>query len=256
MQGDRAVEVADMHARAAHRRAKGKRKAAPPDEVVGPHPPPKPNFGIRLGPIEDRKTQPKGKLTSLMQPQPLAKVHPFTPTLKKWRHGIKVDCSPDWSWDVIEAAMEHSPHPTARTPKAMALFEEDIEYQQKAGFCAVIPWEEIKQLRQPNLKISPVVAVPQVGRRPEIILDLSFPVYQEVNGVVTVTQASVNDTKALQAPSAAVKEIGKVLPRFLTYVQDTPADLHILMSKLDISDGFWRLIVQDNDCYNFAYVLP
>jgi hypothetical protein len=28
------------------------------------------------------------------------------------------------------------------------------------------------------------------------------------------------------------------------------------MSKLDISDGFWWLIVRDADCFNFAYVLP
>jgi hypothetical protein len=255
-QGDRVVEVADVHAWAANHRAKGKRKAAPPDEVAGPPLPPKQNFGIHLGPIGDRKTQPKGKPTSLMQPQPLAKVHPFTPTLKMWRHGIEVDCGPDWSWDVIEAAVEHGLHPTARTPKAAALFEEDIEYQRKAGFCTVIPLEEIKQLCTPNLKISPMAAVPQVGRRPRIILNLSIPVYQEVDGVVTVTQASVNDTTALQAPSAAVKEIGKVLPRLLTYMQDTPVGLHILMSKLDISNGFWRLILQGNDCYNFAYVLP
>jgi hypothetical protein len=79
----------------------------------------------------------------------------------------------------------------------VALFEEDIEYQRKAGFCKVIPWEEIKRLRPPNLKISPVAAVPQVGRRPRIILDLSFLVYQEVDGVVTATQASINDTTAL-----------------------------------------------------------
>jgi hypothetical protein len=167
-----------------------------------------------------------------------------------------VDCGPDWSWDIIEAAVMCGPHSTARTPKAVALFEEDIEYQRKAGFCKMILWKEIKRLRQPNLKISPVAAVPQVGRRPRIILDLSFPVYQEVNGVVTATQASVNDTTALQAPSAAVKEIGKVLPRLLTYMRGTPAGLHILMSKLDISDGFWRLIVRGTDCYNFAYVLP
>ncbi len=39
-------------------------------------------------------------------------------------------------------------------------------------------------------------------------------------------------------------------------MRDTPAGLHILMSKLDISDGFWWLIVRDADCFNFAYVLP
>ncbi len=80
--------------------------------------------------------------------------------------------------------------------------------------------------------------------------------YQKVNGVITATQASVNDTTALRAPKEAVREIGKVLPRLLTYMRDTPAGLYILMSKLDIIDGFWQLIVQDADCFNFAYVLP
>ncbi len=98
-----------------------------------------------------------------------------------------MDCGLDWSWDVIEAAVKRGPHPTACTPEAVALLEEDIEYQQKAGFCKVIPWEKIKRLHPPNLKISPMAAVPQVGRRPRIILNLSYPVYQEVDGVVTAT---------------------------------------------------------------------
>ncbi len=108
-----------------------------------------------------------------------------------------MDCGPNWKWDVIEAAVARGPHPTACTPEAIALFEEDIEYQRQAGFCKIILWEELKRLRPPNLKISPVAAVPQVGRRPQIILDLSFPVYQDVDGVVTATQASVNNTMAL-----------------------------------------------------------
>jgi hypothetical protein len=178
-----------------------------------------------------------------MQPQPLADVHPFTPILKEWRHGIEVDCGPDWTLEVIEAAVAQGPHPMACTHKAIALFEEGIEYQQRAGFCKVIPWEELKQLRSPNLKISPVAAVPQVGRLPRIILDLSFPVYQDIDGIITAMQASVNNTMALQAPKEAVREIGKVVPWLLTYMRDTPAGLHILMSKLDISNGFWRLIV-------------
>ncbi len=69
-------------------------------------------------------------------------------------------------------------------------------------------------------------------------------------------QASVNDTTVLMAPSIPVKEIGKVLPWLLHYMQDTPTGLHILFSKLNISDGFWRLIVREADSYNFAYVLP
>jgi hypothetical protein len=117
-------------------------------------------------------------------------------------------------------------------------------------------WEDIQRLRPTNLKISPVALVPQVGRRGRIILDLSFPVYQDVNGVVTITQKSVNETTVLTAPTIPVKEIGKVLPRLLQYMRDTPTGLHILFSKLDISDGFWRLTINAQDCFNFAYVLP
>ncbi len=66
----------------------------------------------------------------------------------------------------------------------------------------------------------------------------------------------MNDSTVLNAPSEAVKEIGKVFPRLLQYMRDTPEGLHILFSKLDISDGFWRLVVWEADSYNFAYVLP
>jgi hypothetical protein len=129
--------------------------------------------------------------------------------MKEWRYGIKVDCGPDWSWDSIEAAVERGPHPTACTPEAYALFKEEVAYQIKAGFSQVVLWEDIKRLCPCHLKISPVALIPQVGRCGRIILDLSFPVYQEVDGVVTVTQKSVNDTTVLTATSIPVKEIGK-----------------------------------------------
>ena len=99
-----------------------------------------------------------------MQPQPMAEVHPFAPTLRKWQQGIPVDCGPDWERSVIEAAVDRGPHPMARTPKLIALFVEDIEYQIKAGFCRVFLWEDIKRRLPANFKISPVAVVPQVGR--------------------------------------------------------------------------------------------
>ena len=201
-------------------------------------------------------TPSQGKHTSLMHPQPFAKVHPFTPTMKAWWQGIPVDWGPDWKWDIITAAVAHGPHPTARTQDSIALFAEGIEYQVMGGFCKVYWWDELQKLRPANLKILPVAVVPQVGRRGRIILDLSFPVYQDLDGVVTITQESVNDTTVLQAPSDPVKEIGRVLPRLLQYMRDTPVGLHKLFCKLDISDGFWRLTVRPEDSFNFAYVLP
>jgi hypothetical protein len=58
-----------------------------------------------------------------------------------------------------------------------------------------------------------------------------FPVYQKINGVVTVMQESVNESTVLKAPSEVVKEIGKLFPRLLQYMRNTPEGLHILFSK-------------------------
>jgi hypothetical protein len=99
----------------------------------------------------------------------------------------------------------------AATPNSIALFKGDIAYQVKAGFCKVMLWEDLQRLRPHNLKISPVAVVAQSGQRGQIILDLSFPVNQYVNGVATSVQSSVNDTTTLSAPDIPVKEIGKAL---------------------------------------------
>jgi hypothetical protein len=130
---------AEIHARAGTRRD-AKRKS-PPDIVDAGWPPKEPNRvatqvvptiypdamqvvcnreqaqknskfvpSILARPKLEKSSQ--GEHTLLMHPQPLAKVHPFTPTLKEWRHGIPVDCGPDWKWDVITAAVDHGPHPT------------------------------------------------------------------------------------------------------------------------------------------------
>ena len=214
--------------------------------VTGPHEtvPPRSNM------------QSKGESRSLMQPQPLSTIHPFSPTLREWQKGIQVDCGPEWEMAACDAAVERGPHPSAQTAEAIELFADDIGYQEKAGFCQVFLWDDLRKLHPKNLKISPVAVVPQVGRRGRIILDLSFPVYQEVAGVATIIQNSVNDTTEITAPTAPVKEIGKVLHRLLYFMKMTRAGKWILFSKLDISDGFWRLVVRKEDSFNFAFVLP
>jgi hypothetical protein len=155
------------------------------------------NAALEILPLEQPPAKPndfpQGEHTLLMQPQPLVEVHPFMPTLQEWCHGISVDCGPDWSWDIIQAAVQHGPHPTACTPKLEALFADNIAYQTKAGFCKVFLWDNLQCTRPANLKISPVAVVLQVGHRGRMILDFSFPVYQESDGVVTISQESVYD---------------------------------------------------------------
>ncbi len=87
MQDREAAAQPNVDARAQNRAAQ--RKRDPPINVAAKLPPDKPN--LRLAP----NTIPQGKLTSLMQPQPLAEVHPFAPTLWKWQQGIPVDCGLD-----------------------------------------------------------------------------------------------------------------------------------------------------------------
>ncbi len=69
-------------------------------------------------------------------------------------------------------------------------------------------------------------------------------------------QPAICDSTVILAPSTLVKEIGQVLHRLLYNMKITRAGVWILFSKLDISNGFWRLVVTNNCSFNFAYVLP
>jgi hypothetical protein len=127
-------------------------------------------------------TQAQGKPSrrSLMQPQLRAAGHPFFPTLHEWgTDGVPVDCGPDWSWDVIEHAVERGPHRSAMEKENIALVHEDVQYQVDAGFSRIVLWSDLQELRPSKLKISPMAVVPQKDRRGRLILDLSFPVYPE-----------------------------------------------------------------------------
>ena len=69
-------------------------------------------------------------------------------------------------------------------------------------------------------------------------------------------QPSVNNTTLQQAPEGPVKELGNVLPRLLDFMATVPPEEHIHFSKLDLADGYWRMIVEEEQQWNFAYVMP
>jgi hypothetical protein len=96
-----------------------------------------------------------------------------------------------------------------------------------------------------------------------MILDLSFAVRRErTQGrkrsirEEEILQASVNDTTVRLAPEEPVKELGNVLPRILDFMAEVPAEEHIHFSKLDLADGYWRMVVAPEARWNFAYVMP
>jgi hypothetical protein len=71
-----------------------------------------------------------------------------------------------------------------------------------------------------------------------------------------ILQDSVNDTTVWLAPEAPVKELGNVLPRLLDFMASVPPEEHIHFSKMDLADGYWRMIVAPEARWNFAYVMP
>lgn len=191
----------------------------------------------------------------------LSMLHPFSGHLRDWEKGVPVDCGPPWTQEAIELAVERGPHPTARSAEAVTLVHEDVGYQVNAGFTEIVLWDNIKDNLPANFKISPVAVIPQPNRRGRIILDLSFPVRRRPSTkkrrrMGEVVQPSVNDTTERLAPTEGVKAIGKVLPKLFQFMADTPADEIIGFSKIDLSDGFWRMIVQEDQKWNFCYVMP
>ena len=183
---------------------------------------------------------------SLLQPMPLIVLgHPFGETLQEWQTGVPVDCGKPWGREAIDAAVKRGPHPTARAAEAIALVHEDVAYQIKAGFSKIALWDDIKDNLPPTFKISPVAVIPQTGRRGRIILDLSFAVRldpklgQRRPGAIL--QDSVNETTVPLAPKKPVREIGKVLPKLFEFMASAPAGQPILLSKVDLSDGFCQI---------------
>jgi hypothetical protein len=104
-----------------------------------------------------------------------------------------------------------------------------------------------------------------VGRRGRLLLDLSFPVQVARPASIRGRRQwlpppplapSVNSTTATLSPDYPIMEIGRVLPRLLGFMVAVPAEETIMFGKIDLSDGFWHMLVRDVDKWNFAYVLP
>jgi hypothetical protein len=58
------------------------------------------------------------------------------------------------------------------------------------------------------------------------------------------------------APEEPVKELGNMLSCLLRFMQEVPAEEHIMFSKIDLANGYWRMIVEKESSWNFACVLP
>lgn len=189
-----------------------------------------------------------------MRPVGHALEHPYGPFLLDLAlTGCPAETGPPWTPAMLDAAIAYGAHPSARIPEAAAACQAETLDKVAAGYATLVNWDSLKANPPPQLKISPIVAIPHKSRAYRMILDLS-------KGITLnkIAHPSVNQTtdKTI-APSHSMHELGNVLPRLIYAAATAPDTLGpVLFAKFDIKDGYWRMRVRDGDEWNFAFVLP
>ena len=188
-----------------------------------------------------------------MYPRGRATNHPAGGLLEEWaRYGCPAVTGDNWTRQQLEAAIERGPHKSAMVEEAIAHFAVEVMEKVRVGQARVVAWDDIKDNPPPQLKISPVAAIPHKSKAYRSILDLSFRLRLQDGSEVP----AVNDTTEKTAPRGAVDQLGHSLKRLIhAFAEAEPGD-KVFMAKWDIKDGFWRLDCQEGEEWNFAYVLP
>lgn len=121
---------------------------------------------------EREATDKKGKQ---MYPRGRAMNHPAGPLLKEWAtYGCPTRTGTNWTREQMQEAIARGPHQSALVPAAIAHFPEEVEEKVRLGQARVVEWDAIKHNPPPQLKISPVAAIPHNSKPYRSILDLSF----------------------------------------------------------------------------------
>ena len=195
--------------------------------------------------------------SKLMCPQkPYAQDHNAIPLLNAYAaEGCPVDCGDDWTMQQVELLLKKGPHQSAKCKNAIKQLRAETTDKIEHGYARVVRWEDIKHNMPPKLKISPVAMIPHKSKAFRCILDLSFTLHHRGN-----TYPSVNDSTIKHSKAESMIQLGLALQRIVAAMADewkrTDGRSTWNFAKLDIKDGFWRMAVNDNDAWNFCYVLP
>ena len=182
-----------------------------------------------------------------------SKKHPAFPLLHKYAtQGCPAECGEAWTKEHIEAAIKRGNHQSAENPQAAECCRNEAKDKEAAGFVKLVRWKDIENNIPTNLKISPVAAIDHNSRDYRMILDLSFNLR-----VGRTKYASVNESTIKMAPQQSMHRLGTAIPRIIQATAEAPTNKGpICFAKFNIKDGFWRMAVDEEQAWNFAYVLP
>ena len=140
------------------------------------------------------------------------------------RAGVPVVLSSaPWTLQQKDDAIRRGNHPSVQA--FQDFIAEEMTDMRRKGIFTILPYGLLRG--HPALRISPLGCVPQRERRPRIINDYTF--------------SGVNPSSTKLAPPEAM-QWGRTFHRILWYIH-TADQRHgpVLMSKTDLSDGFYQL---------------
>ena len=189
----------------------------------------------------------------LMWPRKYALEHDAKTLLSSYaEQGCPVDCGPTWTVEHIKLALLRGPHISAKQKIAAIQLQKETKEKIKHGYARTVQWKDIKDNVPPQLKISPIAMIPHKSRKFRAILDLSFSLYNK-----GAKHPSVNETTNKMAKAEAMAQLGLSIKRIVsTMAKNHNLEKPFKFAKLDIKDGFWRMAVNNENAWNFCYVLP
>ena len=159
--------------------------------------------------------------------------HPAAHLLDRFRKSgtPAIISSPPWSAGKIAAALSRGPHSSSQ--KGLDFLREEYADMVEKQQWIVLPANLIQSM--PGLRLSPLGLVPQRGRRDRMISDYSY---------FDVNQETLN-----LGPSDAM-QFGRTLWRLLYRIHRANSRFGpVYLSKVDISDGFYRLFLRPEDTH-------
>ena len=146
--------------------------------------------------------------------------------------------SSPWTPERIEAALKRGPHQSSA--RGIEFLRNEYADMMDKQQWTVLPAHLVQSLF--GLRLSPIGLVPQRGRRDRMISDYTY--------------FGVNAETLQLAPLDAM-QFGRTLHRLLSHIHR--ANDHfgpVYMSKIDLSDGFYRLWLKPEDTLRLAVLFP